>query len=371
MDTFDKWFSRLMWATDIILLLASMPHIAAWFAHFDNPTDMLSSIYAWGVGFGLALAIDGVSLMLLLAITRMIRQGKAKSRGTMFGLLAFMAFIALLSWGINWQYNIQFASGAFAKADAVQIYGPLTVGGINPIIGGAFPILMLAYALVAKAMQVEVKPIAALSDEEQAARIKRAKQEQEYKAMLKGPGFVQRAKETAKAVVSAGQEVAETAGIRAHKDHDTEPLTTSQEDVSTDLEEDFDTGEREAIQHSLHEASTTSSTPLNNGLDGALKGSLETAFDELEKHYPRISAWRNIRGKSVTLKAISAVTGKHHKTVSSAVLKGSLTRLNAYHDRVLLTSVLTWLLHEVSEQAKMAHEETVEMPVVDVEKQSA
>lgn len=94
--TFDTWFSRFMWGTDIVFLAASTPHIAAWYAHFDNPTDIWSSVYAWAVGFGLAIAIDGVSLMLLFALTRMMKRGE-KSWGTKAGILLFMAFIAGLS----------------------------------------------------------------------------------------------------------------------------------------------------------------------------------------------------------------------------------------------------------------------------------
>jgi len=165
MDSFDKWFSRFMWGTDIVFLVASMPHIAAWFAHFDNPTDFLSGIYAWTVGFALAVAIDGVSFMLLLAITRMIKQGKTKSWWVVGGLLLFMAFIAAISWDINYQYDVQFASDAFAKADSIKILGT-TMGQLNPIMGGAFQVLILAYALIGKAMQSEVKTVKAMSDEE-------------------------------------------------------------------------------------------------------------------------------------------------------------------------------------------------------------
>lgn len=196
-DTFDTWFSRFMWGTDIIFLVASMPHIAAWFAHFDNPGDNpWANIYAYGVGFGIAVAIDGVSFMLLLAITRMIKQGKTKDKLTMFGLIVFMGVIALLSWGINWQYDIQNASAAFAKADAVNI-GLIPVGDLNPIIGGAFPILILAYALIGKAMQSEVKPVQAMSDEEFAAQKKILEQKKALAELRKndtGTGLFQDAK---------------------------------------------------------------------------------------------------------------------------------------------------------------------------------
>lgn len=196
MDTFDKWFSRFLYATEIILLLASMPHIAAWFAHFDNPSDTWSGIYAWSIGFGLAFAIDGVSFMLLLAIMRMVKSGKTKSGWTMFGLFSFMLFIALLSWGINWQYDIQNASNAFAKADAIQIASTgLTLKSLNPIIGGAFQILILAYTLIGKAMQTEVKVVKALSEEEFQQKLKRIEQEKAIKEAQKGPGFFEKARE--------------------------------------------------------------------------------------------------------------------------------------------------------------------------------
>lgn len=194
MDTFDRWFSRFLYATEIILLLASMPHIAAWFAHFDNPSDTWSGIYAWSIGFGLAFAIDGVSFMLLLAIMRMVKSGKTKSGWTMFGLFSFMLFIALLSWGINWQYDVQNASNAFAKADAIQI-ASLTLKSLNPIIGGAFQILILAYTLIGKAMQTEVKVVRALSEEEFQQKLKRIAQEKALKEAQKGPGFFEKARE--------------------------------------------------------------------------------------------------------------------------------------------------------------------------------
>src|SRR5258708_2715668 len=146
-----------MFSTEIIFLLASMPHIAAWFAHNDNPTDVWSGFYAWSIGYALAFAIDGVSFMLLLAIQRMIKSGHNKSRGVIAGLLFFMSIIALLSVFLNWQYDIQFASNSFAKADAQYIFG-LSVGTLNPIIGGAFQVLIFAFALIAKTVSIITTP---------------------------------------------------------------------------------------------------------------------------------------------------------------------------------------------------------------------
>jgi len=184
--TFDTWFSRFMWGTDIVFLAASTPHIAAWYAHFDNPTDWVSSVYAWGVGFGLAIAIDGVSLMLLLALTRMIKRGE-KGIGTKTGIILFMAFIAGLSWLINWQYDTQFASDAFAKADGTSInllFRSVSVGALNPVLGGAFSVLIMAYALIAKVVKGDDKP--ALTDEEYEQEKRRIARENELRQLRKG-----------------------------------------------------------------------------------------------------------------------------------------------------------------------------------------
>lgn len=212
MDTLDKWFGRVMLATDIIFLLASMPHLAAWFAHFDHPTDAWSFWYAWGVGYGVAFAIDGVSFVLLLSMMRMIRQGKGKNGWTMFGLITFMAAIALLSWWINWMYDIQNATTAFASADAVDMFGLVHVGTLSPIVGGAFPVLILAYALISKAMQVEVKPLAALSDEAFAAQKKALKQQQELANLRKGRGVIGSLRDNALQLVEAGKEIKDRLG---------------------------------------------------------------------------------------------------------------------------------------------------------------
>src|SRR5256885_6999972 len=57
------WLTHLLWISEGFFLAASTPHIATYFAHFDNPTDFWGTIYAWGVGYGLALTIDGVSIV--------------------------------------------------------------------------------------------------------------------------------------------------------------------------------------------------------------------------------------------------------------------------------------------------------------------
>lgn len=186
METFDKWFTRFMWGTDIVLLAASTPHIATWYQHFDNANDPISAFYSWLVGYGLAIAIDGVSLMLLYAMVRIIKHG-TKSKGTVIGILVFMGFIMGLSWFINWQYDWVYGSTSFAKADNMTftIIRTFTVGQLNPIIGGAFSVLMMAYAIIAKAVRSE-EPIPEMTEEEFARQKRDITRKQELANLRKG-----------------------------------------------------------------------------------------------------------------------------------------------------------------------------------------
>lgn len=320
MDTFDKWFSRFLYATEVILLLASMPHIAAWFAHFDNPTDMWSGIYAWSIGFGLAFAIDGVAFMLLLAIMRMIRSGKTKSTGTMIGLIAFTLFIALLSWGINWQYNLEFSSNAFAKADAVNVFGWTTVGRLNPIIGGAFQVLILAYALIGKAMQTEVKSAVALSDEAQAQRLKKARQDQEYKAALKGDGLTGK--------------VDDAIGFLSHvgKRLKGKSLTDNAE-----VEEDVIDEERESQDEVMQESTSEERESQETG-----QMQIDLEVMRVIRQYPAIGSWLSTSKKSASIDEIVIATNKRKSTVQNALDKKQLIR-SKNPELIRVSSIVNWL----------------------------
>lgn len=355
MDTFDKWFSRFMWSTDIILLVASMPHIAAWFAHFDNPStsNFLSELYAWGVGFGLAFAIDGVSFMLLLAMTRMIKSGKTKSWGVMTGLIFFMALIAALSWGINWQYNVVFASSTFAKADAITVYGTLTVGGINPIIGGAFPILMLAYALVAKAMQTEVKSIAAYSDEDFQQKLKRIQQEKELKDAQKGKGIVAR----------IGDGLAEAKQVYSN---------LTQDENADELEEETDDESEEESEPELPEKKERNTGPLtqeseegsNEKEEGNVGGNDEETNQETSGNlaidpdtiqvvarYPKVAEMLSTKGTTVSVDDVANAFDVTPTLVRNRVKNGKI-RKTKNPEIVFKNAVISWAKSELLPRRK-------------------
>lgn len=205
-ETFDRWFNRFMFATEIIFLLASMPHIAAWFAHFDSMGSGVEAVYAWSIGFALAFAIDGVSFMVLLAITRMVREGKTRSFFVMLGLLLFLFFIAVLSGFINWQYDVEYASTTFGKADSIALFGT-SVGALNPAIGGSFQILILVYTLISKAVTVKEETKEELQEKLTQLRETKTLKEQIREQQEPKKSLIQRAKNAALEVTNAVIEV--------------------------------------------------------------------------------------------------------------------------------------------------------------------
>lgn len=209
------WLTWLLWTSEIVFLAASTPHIATYFYHFDNPTNIWTQVYAWGVGYGLALTLDGVSFVVLMSLVVAIKYKRP------WWLTTFLVFalllISSLSWFMNWQYDIVFGASSFAKADGIKTFAGWTIGSLNPIIGGAFPFLSVLYALVAKALEVDesdlIKP--AMTPEQFEAEKLRLKQEQELKelkaAQRNGKGLLSIAQEAVMGKSRTSQELLQEA----------------------------------------------------------------------------------------------------------------------------------------------------------------
>lgn len=141
----------------------------------------------------------------------------------------------------------------------------------------------------------------------------------------------------------------------AKKERITTPLQPSLNIPSNAVSEEYDTAEREAINPALMGQSDDDNSGSNEGDTGDDKKIFEdinAALDLLSNRYPRISAWRSIRGKSVSLKSVSEITGVHHRTLSALVRSQVLTRINRYPNMVLLESVIKWLLNTSNETPK-------------------
>lgn len=308
---FIKWFTQLIVAADIVLLLASTPHIAAWFEHNDNPHTWLESAYAWVIGYGIALAIDGTALALLYGLIGLF-QSKVKASGKKSGLIAGLVFLALLSVYVNWQYDIQNATTAFAKADAVQVFG-MPLGNLNPFIGGSFALLTIFYAILSSIVQSDVK--VEVTDEEYATEKRRLQREQDLKELRKSArsGLFQQGKEAIMGRERDSQELLNEAinflrnarELRAKESHEqalqalsahlniraktTLPLLIQARNILA-------TEEQEASMNtstSDHEESKGSTSSDLDQMEGRATVSIEDAASMLDCQVKRVLALRN------------------------------------------------------------------------------
>lgn len=349
------------WVAFAAFLGASIPHVA-WFFSVFEPINGPDGWFYWIVSYGIAISIDVTVFLLSMTVAGLARQKKSKV--LIISVWLFILTLAGLSWFINGKYAIHFEqSGVIAPSPVVIhlfILPDIHIADLNPIIASCFQALAVAYTWISDkiASGEQIKTAEELEQEAnelerkiiQQARIDTAKRERRRSVVN---GLIDEGKGLVKHAINKENKAEETPVM--------ELSNVLQGEESRDIDDMYDTGERESFTNILQELSEVVSIQPSALFAEGLEGNLDRAITELEKTYPKIAAWRSIRGKSVTLKEISEVTGKHHRTVHSAVLKGSLTRINRYRDRVLLTSVIAWLLTELSEQSKVAHEETVEM----------
>src|SRR5260370_24387175 len=136
----DKFTRGFFWFGFCVFLGASIPHIAAYFRHFDPNSTGWTDIADWVIGYLIAIVIDVTDVLVSIAVLKEMNRGTKQRH--LIGYWVFIVFVMALSWLINWQYNIVYQTQAFARADSQQIFGVL-VGSINPIIGSAFQLLIL------------------------------------------------------------------------------------------------------------------------------------------------------------------------------------------------------------------------------------
>jgi len=170
-DTFTRTF---FWAGYVVFLSASIPHIAAYFRHFDPATsNRWEDAAYWVIATAIAIVIDVSDVLVSIAVMRAQSTG---ARGKdVFGFWCFIVFIMILSWFVNWQYNVVFGTHEFGKVDNYRFIIPFisfSVGQINPVIGSAFQVLLLVYTSMAHkfAQKPREKPLEELQKEAQDAQ---------------------------------------------------------------------------------------------------------------------------------------------------------------------------------------------------------
>jgi hypothetical protein len=126
------------WIAFAAFLSASVPHVAYFFRAFE-PQD--SSLFWWIVAYALAVSIDVMVLLLTRTVVSLHLCGA--QRRLVASVWVFIILLALLSWGINWEYAVQFESGMLSRPENMWL-----VGMINPIIASMFQALIIAYTWI-------------------------------------------------------------------------------------------------------------------------------------------------------------------------------------------------------------------------------
>src|SRR5260221_5999500 len=142
----DKFTRSFFWFGFVVFLSASIPHIAAYYRHFDPNATGWTDTANWVIGYLIAIVIDVTDVLVSIAVLKAINSGARKR--DLIGYWSFILFVMSLSWLVNWQYDIVYQTNAFAKAESYQLFS-VTVGSINPVIGSAFQLLLLVYTAMA------------------------------------------------------------------------------------------------------------------------------------------------------------------------------------------------------------------------------
>jgi hypothetical protein len=147
----------------LVFLVASLPHVAYFFAAFEpQNTDGTLSDWWWFVAYLIAGAINITEFLLSIKFARELRNATyglpwyQKLLPILGCVLKFWPFILLISgfsWAANLQHAREFHSDMLSTAESVTITVPFmpyisTWRDLNPYIVSAFPILNIAYTLM-------------------------------------------------------------------------------------------------------------------------------------------------------------------------------------------------------------------------------
>lgn len=138
----------LFWAFYVIFLVSSIPHLATWFRHQDGVMTFPADQAYWALAYGKAIAVDGADVLLTLAFLRKVGDMRHFLDGVklFFIIVCILGFTAF-SWYINWQYEVQFVTNEFSRADSLTFLGH-NVGHTNPMVGSAFQLFALVFTLI-------------------------------------------------------------------------------------------------------------------------------------------------------------------------------------------------------------------------------
>jgi hypothetical protein len=334
MDTRIEKFTRaFFWVGYVVFLSASIPHVAAYFRHFDPVTsNHFEDISYWVIAVAIAVVIDVSDVLVSIAVIRAKANGATLKDTFLFWVFIFL--IMALSWFFNWQYNVVFGTSQFQAVDSYTIANWVTIGQINPVIGSAFQLLILVYTLMAHKFAQKPR-------EKTLEELMKEADEMEQKA-----NYLARI-EAVKQAESSRKWQARFEGIRQVKDEAIRTIKGEDEAVLEEAKPAEEIASEAQIDEPItdpiieflpvvEEAQSEQYTDEYNGVDNDEDNDLMTVLNS----YPLVSdKWLAKGRKSASIDEIMAVTGHTKRKLNNAPL-----RVSSRNDKlILISSVLEWL----------------------------
>ena len=170
---FNLVLQIVLWLAFGAFLLASLPHVAYFFASFE-PQEWTTNGYQvndywWTISYCLAFAIDVTSFLLSLNVAIKMRRATNGMSGipklaAAFGVMVthwpFILLLVGFSWLVNYEHAQQFHSDMLSLAEAKTInllFWSGSIRDLNPVIASAFPVLAVAYTGMSDRVKSERK----------------------------------------------------------------------------------------------------------------------------------------------------------------------------------------------------------------------
>ncbi len=329
----DKFTRSFFWFGFCVFLSASIPHIAAYYRHFDPNATGFTDIADWVIGYLIAIVIDVTDVLVSIAVLKEMNRGTKKRH--LLGYWAFILFVMALSWFVNWQYNIVYSTQAFARADSQQLFN-VSIGSVNPIIGSAFQMLLVVYTAMAhKFAEKPVKKTAEQLRQEadeleqiamQQARIDAVKKMQNDNRVGGIFDSLGQAKERAKTLFNNSQNQAVEPAAIAVIDVKDEPKTEV-----CDEPNEFKNYAIEEPKQEVHEPNSGEFVAIHENILSVLKT------------YPKIEMLLSTGRPTFTLEEVNLATGHGVKLLANRIAKGELKHPPRNDKRVTKESLLQWL----------------------------
>jgi hypothetical protein len=153
--TTEKASVIVLWCAFGVFLLASIPHLAYFFASMEplGATGEPAWWFWWAVSFGLAGAFDLTDVLLSMRVAKLQKQ-KQKPTRRIIRTWLFIIGLTALSIYANYEHAAQFSTTMLDRVTGQTLFNiPLDLfkfGTLNPILGSFFQLFAIAYTSMAE-----------------------------------------------------------------------------------------------------------------------------------------------------------------------------------------------------------------------------